>query len=112
MDGGDLRARADPAVPQHRLDAVLVPFILRGGVRSLFALERPWLHAAQAGLRHGRGASSSTGRSSGLPLADTITYYLAGPIYVTVLAAFLLKEQVGWRRWSAVASASSACSSR
>ena len=39
---------------------------------------------------------------SALPLADTMTYYLASPIFVTVLAALLLGEQVGWRRWSAV----------
>jgi len=37
-----------------------------------------------------------------LPLADTITYYLAGPIFVTALSAIILREQVGWRRWSAV----------
>src|SRR4029450_1714433 len=37
-----------------------------------------------------------------LPLADAMTYYLAGPIYVTLLAAVFLKEKVGWRRWSAV----------
>jgi drug/metabolite transporter (DMT)-like permease len=38
-----------------------------------------------------------------LPLADTVTFYLAAPIYVTALSAIFLKEQVGWRRWSAVA---------
>src|SRR3954469_14989320 len=38
-----------------------------------------------------------------LPLADVITYYLAGPIFVTALSAIILREQVGWRRWSAVA---------
>jgi drug/metabolite transporter (DMT)-like permease len=38
-----------------------------------------------------------------LPLADTVTYYMAAPIYVTALAGPLLGEQVGWRRWLAVA---------
>jgi drug/metabolite transporter (DMT)-like permease len=37
-----------------------------------------------------------------LPLADTVTFYLAAPIYVTAMSALFLKEQVGWRRWSAV----------
>jgi drug/metabolite transporter (DMT)-like permease len=37
-----------------------------------------------------------------LPLADAITFYLAGPIYVTALSAVLLNETVGWRRWLAV----------
>jgi drug/metabolite transporter (DMT)-like permease len=38
-----------------------------------------------------------------LPLADVITFYMAGPIFVTALSAILLGEQVGWRRWTAVA---------
>jgi drug/metabolite transporter (DMT)-like permease len=38
-----------------------------------------------------------------LPLADTVTYYMAAPIYVTALAGPLLGEPVGWRRWIAVA---------
>jgi drug/metabolite transporter (DMT)-like permease len=37
-----------------------------------------------------------------LPLADTVTFYLAGPIYVTALSVILLGEKVGWRRWNAV----------
>jgi drug/metabolite transporter (DMT)-like permease len=37
-----------------------------------------------------------------LPLADTVTFYLAGPIYVTALSVILLGEKVGWRRWTAV----------
>src|SRR5215470_11034885 len=37
-----------------------------------------------------------------LPLADVVTYYLAGPIFVTALSAIFLGEQVGWRRWTAI----------
>ncbi len=37
-----------------------------------------------------------------LPLADVMAYYLAGPIFVTAIAAVVLHEPVGWRRWSAV----------
>src|SRR3954453_7320064 len=37
-----------------------------------------------------------------LPLADAVTFYLAGPIYVTALSVLLLGETVRWRRWSAV----------
>ena len=37
-----------------------------------------------------------------LPLADVTTYYLACPIFVTALSAIVLRERVGWRRWSAV----------
>jgi len=31
-----------------------------------------------------------------------VTFYLAGPIYVTALSVVLLGERVGWRRWGAV----------
>jgi drug/metabolite transporter (DMT)-like permease len=37
-----------------------------------------------------------------LRLADIITFYLAAPIFVTVLSAILLDEQVDIRRWVAV----------
>ena len=38
-----------------------------------------------------------------LPLADVMTFYLAGPIYVTAMSPFLLGEKVGWRRVLAIA---------
>ncbi|MGT2439884.1 DMT family transporter [Bradyrhizobium betae] len=37
-----------------------------------------------------------------LPLADVITYYLAGPIFVTAMSAIFLREKVGWRGWTAI----------
>jgi drug/metabolite transporter (DMT)-like permease len=81
--------------------AILSPLIYRAGIRSIVAVERPWLHLLRV--------ACSTAETflfywavSVLPLADAMTYYLAGPIYVTVLAALLLKEKVGWRRWTAV----------
>jgi drug/metabolite transporter (DMT)-like permease len=37
-----------------------------------------------------------------LPLADVVTYYLACPIFVTALSAIVLRERVGWRRWTAI----------
>jgi len=37
-----------------------------------------------------------------LPLVDVITYYLACPIFVTALSGLVLREKIGWRRWSAV----------
>ena len=37
-----------------------------------------------------------------MPLADVITYWLACPIFVTALSAIVLRERVGWRRWSAI----------
>jgi drug/metabolite transporter (DMT)-like permease len=38
-----------------------------------------------------------------MPLADAIAIAFAGPILATALAALLLREPVGWRRWCAVA---------
>jgi drug/metabolite transporter (DMT)-like permease len=37
-----------------------------------------------------------------LPIADAIAISFAGPIFATMLAALLLKEPVGWRRWTAI----------
>lgn len=37
-----------------------------------------------------------------LPLADAIAIAFSGPLFVTALAAPMLSEKVGWRRWSAV----------
>jgi drug/metabolite transporter (DMT)-like permease len=80
---------------------VLLPLLLRLGIRSLIDVERPWLQAARAAL-----GAIEVGffywAVTYLPLADAMTYYLAGPIYVTVMAALFLGERVGWRRWTAV----------
>ena len=37
-----------------------------------------------------------------LPLATAVILVFSSPIMLTVLAALVLKEKVGWRRWSAV----------
>ncbi len=37
-----------------------------------------------------------------MPIADAIAITFAGPIFATALAAVVLAEPVGWRRWSAV----------
>lgn len=80
---------------------LLVPFIGRAGLA-------PFATAPRRGLQLARVALSSIEVAmfflavTYLPLADVITFYLAGPIYVTALSALLLREQVGWRRWTAV----------
>ena len=38
-----------------------------------------------------------------LPLATALTLMFIGPFIVTALSALVLKEPVGWRRWSAIA---------
>ena len=37
-----------------------------------------------------------------MPIADTIAITFAGPLFLTMLAAPLLGERIGWRRWAAV----------
>ena len=80
---------------------MLAPIIGRMGIRSLIEIRRPGLQAMRAVL-----AAVETGffyaAVAYLPLADAMTYYLAGPVYVTLLAAIFLGERVGWRRWAAV----------
>jgi drug/metabolite transporter (DMT)-like permease len=67
----------------------------------LLRLERPWLQLLRMVLSTTEVAAFFVAVVY-LPLADVITYYLACPIFVTALSAIILREQVGWRRWSAV----------
>ncbi len=80
---------------------VLIPFVVRSGLAPSAVVERLGLQVLRAALATGEVACFYIAVSS-LPLADTMTYYLASPIFVTVLAALILGEHVGWRRWSAV----------
>lgn len=70
--------------------------------RSKFrALERPWLQLVRVVLSTLEIAAFFLATVY-LPLADVTTYYLATPVFVTALSAVVLREQVGWRRWSAI----------
>jgi drug/metabolite transporter (DMT)-like permease len=64
-------------------------------------LERPWLQLFRVVLSTLEVAAFFLATVY-LPLADVVTYYLAGPIFVTALSALVLREHVGWRRWCAV----------
>jgi len=80
--------------------AILVPFIWRD--RATFAVApRRGLQALRAVLATVEVACFYWAVAY-LPLADVMAYYLAGPIFVTAIAAVVLREPVGWRRWSAV----------
>lgn len=80
--------------------AVLAPFIWRD--RASFAVApRRGLQALRALLATVEVACFYWAVAY-LPLADVMAYYLAGPIFVTAIAAVVLREPVGWRRWSAV----------
>jgi drug/metabolite transporter (DMT)-like permease len=79
---------------------VLSPVIWRN--RAQFRhLERPWLQLFRVVLSTLEVAAFFLATVY-LPLADVVTYYLAGPVFVTALSALVLREHVGWRRWCAV----------
>ncbi|MGJ4940775.1 DMT family transporter [Bradyrhizobium sp. HKCCYLS1011] len=79
---------------------LLSPMIWRQ--RSQFLnLDRPWLQLVRVMLSTLEVAAFFLATVY-LPLADVITYYLAGPIFVTALSALVLREHVGWRRWCAI----------
>jgi drug/metabolite transporter (DMT)-like permease len=79
---------------------VLLPVMWKQ--RAAFShLERPWLQLLRVTLSTIEVAAFFIATVY-LPLADVITYYLACPIFVTALSGIVLREQIGWRRWSAV----------
>ena len=79
---------------------LLLPIIWRQRAAFL-QLERPWLQLLRVILSTLEVVAFFLATVY-LPLADVITYYLACPIFVTALSAIVLRERVGWRRWSAV----------
>src|SRR3982075_1101694 len=79
---------------------VLLPMVWRHRA-EFFRLERPWLQLLRVTLSTLEVAAFFWATVY-LPLADVVTYYLACPIFVTALSAIVLRERVGWRRWSAI----------
>lgn len=80
--------------------ALLAPSLWRR--RAEFRrIERPWLQLLRVVLSTLEIAAFFLAAAY-LPLADVVTYYMATPIFVTALSAMVLRERVGWRRWSAI----------
>ena len=80
---------------------VLGPMVVRAGPASLIRVERPGLQVLRVVLTTVETALFYVGVMY-LPLADFLSFYMAGPIYVTALSHLVLGEKVGWRRWTAV----------
>ncbi|AZO09985.1 MULTISPECIES: DMT family transporter [unclassified Mesorhizobium] len=80
---------------------VLGPMMATQGKGKLFHMERPVLQLLRV-----VATTTDTGLFYAalvyLPLADVMSFYMAGPIYVAALSHFLLGEKVGWRRWLAI----------
>jgi S-adenosylmethionine uptake transporter len=87
---------------------VLGPMIARQDAKNLFRLDRPGLQLMRVVM-----ATLDTAFFYAavvyLPLADVMSFYMAGPIYVAALSHLLLGEKVGWRRWSQFSLVSAAC---
>lgn len=80
---------------------ILGPMIAGQGTRALFEVDRPWLQFARAALTAVETALFYAAVYY-LPLADVMSFYMAGPIYVAALSHLMLGETVGWRRWTAI----------
>jgi S-adenosylmethionine uptake transporter len=80
---------------------VLGPMIVQQGTARLFHLDR-------IGLQFARVVATALdtllfyAAVVHLPLADVMSFYMAGPIYVAALSHMFLGEKVGWRRWLAI----------
>lgn len=79
----------------------LSPLIARQGVAELFRLDRPVVQLMRV-LAIVVDVFFFYGAVVRLPLADVMSFYMAGPIYVAALSHFMLGERVGWRRWLAI----------
>ena len=80
---------------------ILSPFIMRAGLAAFRNAPQPGLQVLRAVLATTEVACFYLSVWY-LPLADAMTFYLAGPIYVTAMSALFLGEKVGIYRWSAV----------
>lgn len=80
---------------------ILGPMLARQGLAPLTKVDRPGLQLLRVVL-----ATADTALFYAavvyLPLADVMTFYMAGPIYMAALSHFFLGEKVGWRRWLAI----------
>jgi drug/metabolite transporter (DMT)-like permease len=80
---------------------ILAPFIKREGWRAFAQAPRPMMQLLRAVFATFEVACFYRALAD-MSLADVMTFYLAGPIYVTAVSPLLLGEHVGWRRWVAV----------
>ncbi len=71
-----------------------------GGTAALRS-HRPAAHLVRGGLWLAAAVLFFTGLGL-LGLAEATALIFAAPVFITALSALVLREQVGWRRWSAV----------
>jgi drug/metabolite transporter (DMT)-like permease len=82
--------------------AVLAPAVAREGLGTVLNPPHPALQALRVAMSTLEIAFFYWALTY-LPLAETVTFYLAGPIYVALLARPFLGETISPRRWIAIA---------
>ncbi|EAQ04147.1 putative membrane protein [Pseudooceanicola batsensis HTCC2597] len=82
------------------LPGALVIAVAMGGTAALRSY-RPMAHVLRGALWLGAAALFFTSLRH-LGLAEATTLIFAAPVFITALSAMWLREEVGWRRWSAV----------
>src|SRR5262249_29565428 len=80
---------------------ILGPMLARQSARDLLKPERPGLQLLRVVFATGDTVMFYAA-VIWLPLADVMTFYMAGPIYVAALSHLLLGEKVGGRRGVAI----------
>lgn len=86
-------------------NSIAAPMIIalvlwRSGIRG-FITRTPLLHVLRGALLLGAGYTFFSALRT-LGLAETTAIGFAAPIFITLLSAVVLREEVGWRRWLAV----------
>lgn len=81
--------------------ALMLLLIPRLGIAGLLWTKGPGVHIAR-GLLLTIATGCMITAISMVPLADAYTITFTAPFLVTILSIPLLKERVGWRRWTAV----------
>lgn len=80
---------------------LIAPALSRQPAGALWRLERPGLQALRA-LMAMLDTMLFYGATVYLPLADVMTFYMAGPIYMAALSHMFLGERLSGRQWIAI----------
>lgn len=81
--------------------ALLVMRLSKGGLRQM-RTRRPGAHLIRVSIVMMSNITYFVGLSL-MPLADAVAVAFVAPLFVTMMSAVILREQVGPRRWAAVA---------
>ncbi len=80
---------------------LIVALVLWADGKAALRTPRLGIHAFRGVLAVGATFGFFTGLNV-LPLAEATSLVFAAPIFITALSVPLLRERVGWRRWTAV----------